>query len=196
MSRQAEQSARTRREIVTAARRLFAEHGYAGTSVSRVATEARVSVQTIYDSVGSKAELVRAMNDLIDEESGIAEIARTIETLEDPPDLVAVPARISRRILERCGDIVRASLGAAASDPELGAVAEVGRERHHRGVQGLVGRLDALEALAVPRDEAFRVLGMLTDTRTALICLDDYGWTLPEWESWAAQSAARLLLRD
>ena len=38
----------TRRESLEAARRLFAERGYVGTSVADIAAEAGVAVQTIY----------------------------------------------------------------------------------------------------------------------------------------------------
>ena len=69
--RRAVQAEQTRLEILGAARRQFALHGYAATSVKDIATEAGVSVQTVYDSVGSKAELVRRLNDLIDAEAGV-----------------------------------------------------------------------------------------------------------------------------
>jgi AcrR family transcriptional regulator len=58
---------------------LFAEKGYAATSVAEVAAAAGASVQTIYDSVGSKAELVSALNDLIGEEGGVAPLARRFQ---------------------------------------------------------------------------------------------------------------------
>jgi AcrR family transcriptional regulator len=48
----------TREEILLTARRLFAERGYARTSVRDIAREAGVSPQTVYDSIGSKSELV------------------------------------------------------------------------------------------------------------------------------------------
>ena len=80
--RRARQAARTRDEILGAARALFAERGYANTSVKEVAARADVSVQTVYDSVGSKAELVRHLNDHIDAEAGIGQIAMTIPSID------------------------------------------------------------------------------------------------------------------
>ena len=43
-----------------------------------------MSVQTVYDSVGSKADLVRRLNDLIDVEARVGEIAMTIPGMTDP----------------------------------------------------------------------------------------------------------------
>ncbi len=82
--RRAVQAEQTRAEIVSAARRQFAATGYAGTSVKDIAAAAGVSVQTVYDSVGSKADLVRRLNDLIDAEAGVGEIAMTIPGTTDP----------------------------------------------------------------------------------------------------------------
>ena len=72
-------AAETRREILRAARRLFAERGFASTSVQQIAEESGVAVQTIYSSIGSKAALVLALNDLIDEEAGVAGLAAGLE---------------------------------------------------------------------------------------------------------------------
>ncbi|QZY28751.1 TetR/AcrR family transcriptional regulator [Nocardioides coralli] len=194
MGRREEQAAQTRREIVAAARRLFATQGYARTSVTQVAAEAGVSVQTIYDAVGSKAALAAALNELIDEEAGIGELARTIGTLEDPRALVALPVQITRQLMERCGDLVRATFGAASSEPQLAEVAAVGRQRHRAGVDGIAGRLAGLDALAVPAPQAAATMAVLTDSRVALTCLDDYGWSLTEWDRWTRAALERLLL--
>src|SRR5829696_5863307 len=84
----------TREEILQAARRLFAERGYARTSVRDVAQAAGVSAQTVYDSIGSKQALVARLNDLIDSEAGVATIAVAAAQSQDPAEVVAAPARI------------------------------------------------------------------------------------------------------
>src|SRR5215510_10019988 len=93
----------TRDEILRAARRLFAERGYARTSVRDVAAAAGVSAQTVYDSVGSKQALVARLNDLIDSEAGIGAIVRAAAAssagssvaAEDPAELAATSARVT-----------------------------------------------------------------------------------------------------
>ena len=59
--RRREQAAATRQAILEAAERLFAEHGYVGTSVAEIAEEARVALKTVYAVFGTKAELLRAL---------------------------------------------------------------------------------------------------------------------------------------
>src|SRR5687768_14671527 len=123
----------TRDEILRAARRLFAERGYARTSVRDIAQAAGVSAQTVYDSVGSKQALVSRLNDLIDTEAGIAAFARAAAESEDPREVAATSARITRLILEHCSDIVHALVTGAAAEPELAAALAEGQRRHVEG---------------------------------------------------------------
>lgn len=196
MGRREAQAAQTRREVVQAARRLFATQGYARTTMSRIAAEAGVSVQTVYDAVGGKAALVAALNDLIDEEADVAAVARTVPTLQDPRVLVAVPARIAARIVDRAGDLVRACDAATDSEPQLAAVTAEGLERHRRGVGRVAARLADLDALRVGETEAAGTLALLTDTRSVVDAVDRHGLSVAEWEAWATATLQRLLLRD
>lgn len=79
-----------------------------------------------YDSVGQKADVARRLNDLIDEEANVGDLAASLRTEVEPREVVAVSARITRRIHERCGDLVRSSLDAARIEPELATIAEEG----------------------------------------------------------------------
>ena len=90
----------TRAEILKAARTLFAERGYSRTSVRDIAASAGVSAQTVYDSIGSKQAVVARLNDLIDEEAGIREIAGAAQGSADAREVAATSARVTRSILE------------------------------------------------------------------------------------------------
>ena len=186
----------TRDEILRAARRLFAERGYARTSVRDIAQAAGVSPQTVYDSVGSKQALVSRLNDLIDAEAGVAEIVRGAAESGDPWEVAATSARVTRSILERCGDIVHALVTGAAAEPELAAALAEGQRRHLEGARGVIAGLRSLEALdtAVDPDEAAETLAAVSDFRLALVLRDSYGWSLDRVESWIAATSRALLL--
>jgi AcrR family transcriptional regulator len=185
----------TRDEILGAARRLFAERGYARTSVRDIAQAAGVSAQTVYDSVGSKQELVSRLNDLIDTEAGIAGLVRAAAESDDPRELVATSARITRSILEHCGDIVHALVTGGAAEPELAAVLAEGQRRHVGGAGRVVGQLRSLDALgAVDPDAAIETLAAITDIRFALVLQESYGWSLDQLESWMTDASRTLLL--
>ena len=53
------QARESRDRVLAVARRLFAEHGYAGTSIARIATEAGVSAPTVFAGFRSKVNLLK-----------------------------------------------------------------------------------------------------------------------------------------
>ena len=185
----------TRDEILRAARHLFAERGYARTSVREIAQAAGVSAQTVYDSVGSKQALVYQLNDLIDSEAGIAAIARGAAESEDPREVAATSARVTRSILEHCADIIHALVTGAAAEPELAAVLAEGQRRHVEGAGRIVGLLRRLDALdSIDPDGAIESLAAITDIRFALVLQESYGWSLEQLETWMADTSRTLLL--
>ena len=185
----------TRDEILGAARRLFAERGYARTSVRDIAKAAGVSAQTVYDSVGSKQALVSSLNDLIDAEAGIAAIARAAAESADPGEVAATNARITRSILEHCGDIIHALVTGAAAEPELAAVLAEGQRRHVEGAGRVVALLRGLDAPGpIDPDAAVETLAAVTDIRFALVLQEDYGWSLDRVESWMGDASRALLV--
>lgn len=60
-----QQAAATRRAVLRAARHLFTTRGYADTTVTDVARRAKVSVDTLYASVGRKPQLLLAVHDMV-----------------------------------------------------------------------------------------------------------------------------------
>jgi AcrR family transcriptional regulator len=193
-TRRQRQARATRTEIVAAARRLFARQGYAATTIAEVAREAGVSPQTIYDSVGSKAQLVRLLNDLIDEEAGVGELVASMIGSADAEVVLGLPAEIASRIFERCGDIVRVAVAARPSEPTLAEVSREGQRRHAEGSMQIAGRLAGMGALRVPLDEAARSITALTDVVWWVMLHDDYGWTLEQIREWVRGALARLIL--
>jgi AcrR family transcriptional regulator len=188
----------TRDEILAAARRLFAERGYARTSVRDIAEAAGVSAQTVYDSVGSKQTLVARLNDLIDAEAGIADIARRAAQSSDPMEVAATSARITRSILEHCEDVVHALVTGAAAEPDLQVVLDEGQRRHVEGARIIVGVLQRLDALdgSTGTDAAVDTLAAISDVRFALVLRESYGWSLDRVEEWIADASRALLLRS
>jgi AcrR family transcriptional regulator len=188
----------TRDEILKAARALFAERGYAKTSVRDVAEAAGVSAQTVYDSIGSKQALVARLNDLIDDEAGVASIGARVGQSDDPREVVAVPAMVTRSILEHCGDIVHALVTGAAAEPELEVVLAEGHRRHVDGARGVVERLRSMDALddSVDLESAADSLAAVADLRFALVLRESYGWSLDRIEDWITALSRTLLLRS
>ncbi len=196
--RRALQAEQTRRDILQAARRRFAAHGYAATSLKDVAADAGVSVQTLYDSIGSKADLVLRLNDLVDSEANVGEIAATVGTEDDPTVVARVPARVTCRLIEKCDDILRAALTGSQAEPGLAVVIEEGGRRHRAGASAVAHRLAGLDALrpGVSVQDAATTIAAIADYRVALILVDDHGFDLDQIEEWIAATTARAVLAE
>src|SRR3954453_24267194 len=85
-----------RRGILLAARRLFAQRGFARTGVADIAKAAGVSTQTVYNSIGSKQAVVARLNDLIDSEAGIGAIVSAAAGSHDPAQGAPLPGSAPR----------------------------------------------------------------------------------------------------
>ena len=161
-----------------------------------IAEAAAVSAQTVYDSIGSKQALVARLNDLIDAEAGIRTIAASAAQSDDPLEVAATSARITRSILEHCGDIIHALVTGAAAEPDLDVALAEGQRRHVDGARMIVGLLSRMDALAesLSVEAAVDTLAAVSDVRFAVVLRDSYGWSLDRIEQWIADTSQALLL--
>jgi AcrR family transcriptional regulator len=190
-------AAQTRREILGAARRLFAEQGYANTSMQQIADESGAAIQTVYSSVGSKSALVLALVDLIDDEAGIAELAADLLQETDPHQLIAKSVHLTRQLNERCGDIIRVLLSAEPADTDVVAAATEGLRRHEQGnalIAQRLAELGALQADMTP-ERAAAVMAMMKSSANWRQLTETAGWTYDESEAWLTASLSQLLLK-
>jgi AcrR family transcriptional regulator len=148
----------TRGDILRAARRLFAERGYAATSINDIADEAGVAIQTIYARLGSKRGMLLALIDVIDEEAGVGPLADEVMTARTPLAALRAGVRLTRSFQERCGDIIEALTTAAGAEPELSDAVAEGHRRHREGARIIIDHIQELEGLRrdVPPNERER----------------------------------------
>ena len=189
-------AAETRREILRAARRLFAVHGYPGTSLQQIAGEAGVAVQTIYSSIGSKAALILALNDLVDEEAGVAQLGAGVLSETDPPQMIAKAIHLTRQLNQRCGDLLQVMLSAAPAEPDVAAAFADGMRRHETGIRAMTQRLGAQGALraGTTPERAAAAFAMMTSPPSWQQLTQRAGWTFDDSEAWLTESLTQLLL--
>jgi len=190
------QAETTRQDIVRAARELFGERGYAGTSMSDIAQRAGVAVQTIYASCGSKRELMLALVDAIDEEAGVAELGSEIRAAQDPSEAIARGVRLTRRLHERCGDAIGALLSAATIEPDVAGAAAEGVRRHREGCLRSAMQLQALGALRddMTAEEAGALIATLTWQPVYAQLTREHGWSYDQCERWLTETLQGVLL--
>ncbi len=178
------QAQQTRDEILTAARALFVEHGYAQTTVAQIAKEAGVALQTVYSSVGSKAEVLVALLEASRSDAGVPTRDQAAAEATDPRDILRTGNGTMRMVMEGSGDVIRLMIDNAAADPDVGAAWQRTQQYIRFGVEAGVGRLAELDALApgLSPDRAADIITAVFSPR-AYLALVDLGWTHDEIEA-------------
>ena len=199
-TRRRAQAEATRREILESAERLFAEHGYAGTTIAAIAADARVAPKTVYLAFETKAGLLRALWNLRlrgdADEVPVADREWFIEVLEepDPARTLTLNARNSRRVKERFGPLSTIVAGAASLDADVAAMLKRIQTDFYENQQRVVESIeDALRPeLDVAR--ATDILWTLNHPDVWHHLVFDRGWTPEQYEAWFADAACQQLL--
>ena len=186
----------TRGDILRAARRLFAERGYAATSINDIAEEAGVAVQTIYARLGSKRGMLLALIDLIDEEAGVGSLAEEVTSAGTPLAALRAGVRVTRSFQERCGDIIEALFTAAGAEPELADAVAEGQRRHREGARITIDRIQTLKGLRndTPPDQARALFALSTNHEAWRELIRGYRLDWDPAEDWLIDALSRALL--
>jgi AcrR family transcriptional regulator len=199
-SRRERQAAETRQEILDTAAQLFAERGFAATSIKDIATEAGVAIQTIYSSVGSKGELLRTVADTLDVQAGVREQWERIRSTDDPREMVRYGVQITRSFQDddRAGKLLEAIRAAAPTEPALAEVMVEGMRRHRAGARGLVGYIAEQGHLrpGLDPDRGGAIFAVVTHLATWGSLRGEHGWTPDAIEDWMTETLAAQLLAD
>ncbi|WP_344609578.1 helix-turn-helix domain-containing protein [Sporichthya brevicatena] len=191
--RRRESAAETRRDVIAAATRLFTARGWARTSVRDIAKEARVSVETVYSAVGSKAEILRAALDVsvVGDDEPVP--------LADRPEFRALaagsPAERARAVADllagiypRTAPLERALEHGAAADPALVDLCDWAyRNQRETAAQAL-----ALVLGRAPTDAEADGAHALFSNSAFLQLTERAGWSLDTYRTWIAESVLRL----
>ena len=187
----------TRSAILGAARRLFAQQGFAATAVRPIASEAGVAVQTIYSTFGSKQGLLLALVDTVREQTDAQELGERMSRSDDPLEMMQLAAHIRRQVLERCGDIVATFREGAAGDPEVAAAYEEGQRRTREGLGRLCSRLQAIGALRsglTVKHAVDQAAAMFSAEIFEELTAPRSGWSPDEYERWLCERLSEILL--
>lgn len=191
-----QQAARTRDAILSAARRLFVERGYAATSLADIAAGAGVSVPTLYTSVGNKAAIGFALVEYITGQAGVPELDQIQMATKTGRDLIRANAHLARTINERAGAEIRALNAAAEAEPELAAAAKEGDRYHRQAEQRIAHRLAQMGALRedVTEEHAAALLITFNAPEMHRRLSEEPGSSFDRAESWIAETLIHLLL--
>jgi len=195
-------AARTREAILEAARRLFAERGYAATPMTAIAAAAGVALDTVYASVGRKPELARLLIETAISGSDRAVAAderdyvQAIRAAPDAAAKIAIYASAIRAIAGRLAPLVTVITQAAAAEPQLGALWREIAERRAANMRRFVGELADVATLRVDVDDAADIVWATNAPEFYQLLVGQRGWSPERYERFLADTWRRLLLAD
>ena len=187
------QAAQTRRVVLAAAAELFNRRGWAGTGIRDVAAAAGVSVETVYSTVGSKADLLVAVRDvgIVGDDAPLPLAARPEFAALGSGDRAkrsAAAAKLVTQIYQRTARLDLALREAATSDARLAHQLRADEERRREqvalGAQLVAGR--------PPSDDERDSLWAVLSPEVYLLLTDRSGWTSHQYQTWAAQQVQQL----
>ena len=188
----------TRKRLLEAAAEQFPAHGYAGTTVTRLAAAAGVSVQTLYLAWGSKRALLRGyMQQALAGNLQSPEDASQRFTGLSPQDRLSQLATLVTDIAERAAIGWTLYRDASAVDPEIAADWNELQMLRHRTfsriladiptsalTEGLTARSAVDTAWTVASPESYDLL------------VHHLGYSLAEFQDWMTQTLLTALLAD
>lgn len=187
----------TRRRIVDAAGTLFAEHGYAATSIATVAAAAGVAVNTIYSSIGGKPALITALVNEGANDDVAVETERRVRECDDPREIIRLTAEGTGRVRRRRQQVLTILLDNRTADPHLAAAAELATRAVRDRLGVTAARLVAVGGLraGLTRRKVEQILWFHFGFEAWRLARG-FGWSWHDATDWLAQQASLALLAD
>jgi AcrR family transcriptional regulator len=203
-SSRAEAALATRRRIIEAAGEMLLRDGYHAMSVSALAANAGVSAQTVYNAIGGKAAVVKAVYDvlLVGDDAPVAmqdrPEFRAMSTAPDREAFVRAYAALCATIYERVGPLLGVLLaqGAGGDTGLQEFVATIDRERR----AGNTNALNALEAAhglppQLDRERFIDIVWTVTSPEIYDRFVRRCGWTHAMYAAWLAEAVVAIFDR-
>ena len=186
----------TRNRLLQAAGEEFPVHGYAGTTVTRLAAAAGVSLQTLYLAWGSKRALLRAyMENALSGGMGSPEDAGQRFAGLPPRERLAELAAVVTEVAERAAIGWGLYRDAAAVDPEIAADWNELQLLRHRLFTRIIGGIPvAALAEGLTMKTAVDTAWVIASPESYDLLVRRLGYQLEEFDAWMRQSLITAIL--
>ncbi|MBL7518073.1 TetR/AcrR family transcriptional regulator [Frankia sp. CNm7] len=198
--RRAEQAAATRDAIISAASTLFAERGYAATTMAAIAKEARVTPKSVY-AVAEKPQLLLLAVDraIVGDDEPVPLLdrpeMRALLAARDPRAQARLAARMGAPTLLRLYPLYRAFEQAAATDPALREAWSDYQRRRHTDTRRVIRAVADAGGLrpGLSADRATDTLWALVGWHPVALLVEERGWSQTQLTRWLEDVFVSLL---
>lgn len=191
----------SRREILDAAHRLFVERGYVATSIPAIAAEAGVAVQTIYNTVGSKRDVLGGVIELAVRgphypATPSQTVGERIRAADEPHAIVDLLVGWLAQAHDRTAAISLAIRQAAAVDTEAAELEQTLAEQRFGGYREAAQELTRCGGLrpGLTPDQAAAAIWSLGHPDTYRYLRGQRGWSARRYRRWLTDQLAATLL--
>ena len=201
-SRRKAQSLQTQMQVVEAARKLFIELGYSGTSINLIAQEGGVAPETVYSLFGNKKAILSrvVVVSIVGDGEPIPLLAReqireveeeTVQTRQ-----IQMFAKRIQLIMSRVAPMFEVMRGAAKTEPEIDIILKKYLDGRMQGMGYFIDCVMANGPLRKNLDKqtAVETIWALTSAEVYNLFMEDRGWSAEEYEFWLTETLTRLLL--
>ena len=193
----------TRRHILEAAHRVFAERGYAGATMQLIAGEAAVSLQTIYAIFKNKPRVLVALFN-VSSSSGTEENIPVLQRAgpkavareRDPRHQISMLAQVVADNLTGAAPVAEILEDAARTEPEIQTILTRLNTQRLEHMSTVVRQIGANGPLRSYTDEASArdIVWALTSPELFLLLTRDSGWSKEKYRSWLEEALSHALL--
>ena len=202
-SRRQAQADETRRQMLTAAHKLFIERGYAGATIEAIAAAAGVAPETIYAVFKNKGRILVSLINFLSatraeervpllERAGPQAVAREHNQRRQ----LKIFAQVVANNLEGNASISEIILVAAKTDHDIKKIMQqlIKQRRQHMAVA--VQQIESNGPFRENMDEAYATdtVWTLTSPEVFLLLTRDLGWAKEKYAQWLAETLIRVLL--
>jgi len=201
-TRRQAQAQETRRQIITAAGRLFSEHGYAGATIDAIAQEAGVAPETIFATFGNKRTILARLIDVAvgGDDQSIPLLDRpgpqAVLQESDPARQLQLFAQDIVTILERVAPLFEIMRVAAKTEPDIADLLKNLLSERLHNMTAVVHKVATHSSLRTDLNEAqaAEIVWTLTSPEVFTLLTIDRGWSKAQYSHWLGDSLVRLLL--
>ncbi len=201
--RRLEQAATTRRDVLTAARELFVTKGYNSSTIAEIAERGRVSVDTVYATVGRKSALLRELVETAISGTDQAipadhrDYVARMRAARTGHDAMTIYALAITGIQERLAPVFLALRDAASTDRDCASLWAEISERRAKNMRAMAADLRAKGDLRedLTDDQVADIIWSMNSAEYWDLLVRERGWTPDQFAAWLTDAWTRLLLR-
>jgi AcrR family transcriptional regulator len=202
-SRRKAQALETHTLILEAAKGLFIERGYAGTSIEAIAQKTGVAAETIYSIFGNKKMILSQLAGILvtgNDENPIPPLVRDqlreVENEKNQNRQIQMFAQRIQMVMSQIAPFLEVMKSAAKTEPEINKMLKKYLDVRFQGMGYFIDCVMANGPLGknINKLDAVETAWTLTSAEVYNLLTTERDWSAEEYETWLSKTMIRLLL--